>query len=484
MRALRLDYKGLATNAVHGFQDGQQCEGDHDRMYVEIEDTAGHVAVYLNPDANAQLTGNWTSWYVALTDINDINHGKDSSGNPATVDLNSINGFSIGFGLRGNTLDTDGVDVNSVVLFDNIRLYAATCVSQYGPTADLDGDCDVDLNDMTILAGSWLAHADNFVFNPCTAPAKAPIVWYKFDNAGTVSDQNTYTADSGTGDANNYVGTINAFLSQNWKHGVGRHNDTCLYLPPGAGCYVNLPIGPTPATPHALGFLTDASHAPPGGGGMSFSIWINADMTSNLQTSWNGLISIWTGTPQSEILELECPFPWVPANNYSPGCNFVRKTPSGVTTIGTGRLPNDNFGGRWNHWAFVKDSNSMQIYVNGNLTARRDSNTLSGDPNIGVYGPFCVDSNVTVFRIGTRGGNWGQWSGYMQDFQLYDYALSAGEVAYLATDGVGHVFLPLVSPANINTDGSTSPMTDVNQIVNFGDIAIMEKQWHTQILWP
>jgi hypothetical protein len=234
-----------------------------------------------------------------------------------------------------------------------------------------------------------------------------------------------------------------------------------------------------------LGFIGDATHNTVGGGGISFSVWVNADMTSsNMQTSWNGLFGIWTGTPQFEALELECPIPFMPANNYSPASNFVKKTSALTTTLGTGLRPSGDFGGRWNHWAFVKEPSSMKIYINGTLVASRDANGLTGDPNVGVYGPLCADPNVTAFRIGTRGGNWGMWNGYIQDFQMYDYALSAGEAAWLATDGSGHVFLPLVSPANINTDGSVDPLHDINQIVNFGDLAIMGKQWHTTILWP
>ena len=126
----------------------------------------------------------------------------------------------------------------------------------------------------------------------------------------------------------------------------------------------------------------------------------------------------------------------------------------------------------------------MKTYLNGNLIAHSDANGLTGDPNAAVYGPLCADPNVSAFRIGTRGGNWGMWNGYIQDFKVYDYNLTAGEVAYLATDGNGFTFLPLVSPANINQDGSVSPMTDANQIIDFRDIAIMGKQWHTQILWP
>jgi hypothetical protein len=90
---------------------------------------------------------------------------------------------------------------------------------------------------------------------------------------------------------------------------------------------------------------------------------------------------------------------------------------------------------------------------------------------------------VSAFTIGL-GGWGGNWAGYIDDFQVYDYALSAEEVAYITTDGTGHIVLPLVSPANLNKDGSTSPLTDPNQKVDFRDMAIMEKQWHTQILWP
>lgn len=473
-KALRIDYRGTAVNVVAPTDD-ENIDPNADTMYVAIEDTAGNVSVYLNPDHQAQQVGNWTSWYTSLTDINVIGN----------TNLNAVTGFAIGFGVRCMNYAPyfDGQDTNSIVLFDNIRLYAATCVPQYGPSADLDEDCDVDINDMDRLANDWLSHAENFVFSPCTQPAKAPVLWYKFNGA----DQNNVTPDYGTGDANHYTGTINAFISQNWKAGKGRNGETCLYLPPGGGCYVNAPVGPYPTTEEALGFMGDAAHtapfdgnAAPGGGGVSFSIWINADMTANnMQTSWNGLFGTWNGAVTTETLEIHCPSPTVP-----PACNFIKRTwGPGDITAGSGGRPAGDFGGRWNHFAFVKEPNSMKLYINGNMVRYVDANLLPNDPNAGAYGPL-VDPNVGAFRIGTRGGNWGMWNGYMQDFQVYDYALTAAEVAYLATDGVGEVFLPLVSQANINTDGSATPATDVNQTVDFGDIAIMGKQWHTTVLWP
>jgi hypothetical protein len=472
MRALRLDYKGLATNAAHGFLDSQQCEGDHDRMYVEIEDTAGHVAVYLNPDANAQLGNTWTSWYTVLTDINDISHGKDSSGNPATVDLNSITGFSIGFGLRGNTLDTDGVDVNSIVLFDNIRLYASTCVPQFGPTADLDGDCDVDLNDLDLFANDWLKHADNYVFSPYTQPAKAPILWYKFDNANG-ADTNQYPADYGTGDANNYVGTINAFVAQDWKHGGGRNGSTCLYLPSGRNSYVSCPTS-------ALNFMSDPAHATDGGG-ITFATWINADLTAPDFSSWLYGFIVVKDVNNNDAMEIACPHHYSISDwsywgawagwtkNGNPSFSF------GPGTVGA------NYGGRWNHWAFVKAPHTLSWYCNGSLI-KQEADTDANTNDAYIYGPL-FPLPVSAFTIGL-GGWGGNWAGYINDFQVYDYALSAEEVAYLATDGTGHVILPLVSPANFNKDGSVDIQHDANQIVNFGDMAIMGQQWHTQILWP
>ena len=143
--ALRIDYRGAATNAV---------DPVYDRMYVAIEDTAGNVSVYNNPDPNAAQVTIWTSWYIALTDINAVGN----------TNLNAISGFAIGFGIRGNIWDFGG-DGN--VMFDNIRLVVPTCNPLYGPKADFDGDCTVDLNDLAWMAEYWLVD--------CTPPMLCPI---------------------------------------------------------------------------------------------------------------------------------------------------------------------------------------------------------------------------------------------------------------------------------------------------------------------
>ena len=485
-RALRIDYKGRATNAANVLSPGgcmfpipnQTDAGDLDRMYVAIEDTAHNVAIYLNPDANAQLSGNWASWYSALTDMNDANHAEDSHGNATTVNLNAITGFAIGFGIRGDAYaaDNDGQDVNSVVLFDNIRLYAAACVSQYAPTADLDGDCDVDINDMDSFANDWLKHADNPTFG-ATPPHKAPVLWYKFEETGTTSQ----VQDSGTGDANNYVGTISNWNSLNWKIGGGRDGNNCLYLPSGRNSYLNVPVSATYSPPNsygnALGFMDDVNHATADGGGITFSTWINADLTAF--GGWIYGFIVVKDVNGNDATEIACPHHYSPSD-WSANGAWAGWAKNGNPNFSLGpSTVMANYGGRWNHWAFVKAPHTLSWYCNGTLLRQEaDTDANAGDPNIS--GPL-FHLPVSAFTIGL-GGWGGNWAGYIDDFQVYDYALSAEEVAYITTNGTGHVVLRLTSPANFNYDGGLP--TDVNQIVNFGDLAIMEKQWHTQILWP
>jgi hypothetical protein len=454
---LRIDYKGIATNAANSISPMCGDNADLDRMYVAIEDTAGDVAVYLNPDANAQLVTNWTSWYTALKDINDIAHGTAPNGTPHTVNLEAITGFAIGFGIRGDVLDSDGVDANSIVMFDNIQLVFPTCVPEYGPLADFDGDCDVDINDLDIFVNYWLEGDVNWCWPEVTQP-RAPILWYKFNG----SDPNNLVCDYGTGDANNYTGTISAYITQNWEVGGGRDGNNCLYLPPDAGCYVNVPVA-------SLGFMGDANHTTPGGGGISFSVWINADLTAPaMRTWWNGLFSIWYSGVTMTTLEVYCPSPTIPTT-----VDFIKKAPYAAASAA---LPEYDFSGRWNHFAFTKSANEMIIYCNGVVVG--DVNTAD---DADVFGPL-FNKNVGAFRIGTLGGNWGMWAGYIDDFEVYDYCLSAAEVAYLASDGdYCHIIPidPIVQKANLKK--SNIPGTE---IIDFQDFAILGQQWRTEILWP
>jgi hypothetical protein len=149
-KVLRIDYRGVATNSVNPV---------YDRMYVAIEDTAGNVAVYQNPDTNAARVGNWTSWHSNLYGINAL-------GVPAPVNLEAISGFAIGFGVRCRPAGTGGGDGN--VMFDNIRLYT---ICGGNSSADFDRNNIVDWKDFDWIPEFWLVD-----YSSGYAPITAPIV--------------------------------------------------------------------------------------------------------------------------------------------------------------------------------------------------------------------------------------------------------------------------------------------------------------------
>jgi hypothetical protein len=117
--------------------------------------------------------------------------------------------------------------------------------------------------------------------------------------------------------------------------------------------------------------------------------------------------------------------------------------------------------GRWNHWAFTKDARlgEMQIFLNGRLY---DSRAEANSPI----------SQITSFEIGS--GSYGGYDGLIDDFRIYDYALSQSEIAHAATDGTGVFDLPLMLPADLNNDNR----------INFADFAILADNWLENGLWP
>ncbi len=453
--ALRVDYLGAATNAV---------DEVYNRMYVAIEDTAGHIGVYDNtPDA--QTTAVWTQWYLSLTDANFTTNAY-----PGSVNMAAVQSFRIGFGDRCLPGNDQGLGGSGNVMFDNIRLYASTCNPSATLSADLDGDCDIDINDLDTFANSWLLKAELRTFDTITAPS-TPVLWYKFNDSGSTSA----AIDSGT--TGTYTGTVVNWTSLCWKTAIGRDASHlgCIYLPPGTQkSYVDAPVA-------ALDFMSDSSHTTEDGGGISFSVWINADLTSNnMLTSWNGIFAVMDSSTTTESLEVECPAPLSPTSDPSgPRTDFVKRSPA-ASAVAFGMHVND-YGGKWNHWAFTKEPYSMKVYCNGNIVGRCDANGLTGDPNANEYGPL-FNSVVGAFHVGTRGTNWGMWNGYIADFQVYNYTLSDAEVAYLATDGTGQILIPLVTKANLYLDGGTAG--DQNQVVNFEDLSVMGSQWHQIKLWP
>jgi hypothetical protein len=101
----------------------------------------------------------------------------------------------------------------------------------------------------------------------------------------------------------------------------------------------------------------------------------------------------------------------------------------------------------------------MRIFLNGGLY----------DSRTGANSPI---SGITSFEIGS--GWYGGYDGLIDDFRIYNYALSQSEIAHAATNGTGIFDLPLMIPADLNVD---------NQ-VNFTDFALLADNWLENGLWP
>jgi hypothetical protein len=78
-----------------------------------------------------------------------------------------------------------------------------------------------------------------------------------------------------------------------------------------------------------------------------------------------------------------------------------------------------------------------------------------------------ADFFIANTAAGTRG-----FVGWIDDFRVYDRALSQGEIISLADRA--SVYQPLLTEADINEDG----------FVDMIDFSIMADNWLLEILWP
>jgi hypothetical protein len=171
--------------------------------------------------------------------------------------------------------------------------------------------------------------------------------------------------------------------------------------------------------------MGDANHSGADGGGLTFSTWINADLTSPSFLGWVYGFIVVKDNNGTDATDIACPHhhSW---DDWSANNAWAGWTKSGSASFGFGPSTTAaNYGGRWNHWAFVKAPHTLSWYCNGSLLKQEaDTDANDGDPNI--YGPL-FPLPVSAFTIGL-GGWGGNWAGYIDDFQVYEYALST-EVA-------------------------------------------------------
>ncbi len=332
------------------------------------------------------------------------------------VNLNNIESISIGFAKSTTQPIVPGL---GFVYFDDIRIYSSRCLEEKRPEADFDCDCGVGFKDLEEMADSWLdsGYKNYTVFAP-----GAPLAWYKFD--GNTNDS--------AGNAHGQLWSTPTFVPGVYGQALkfDGHQDSVSVFD-AADLFSQINTGIT------ITFWANGENSP--------------DHTDTLFCT-NYSYNIYNPTI---AINLGC---WKQPGRYNWDC--------GSPWFFDNRLSGDHrheaeWLGRWNHWAFTKNALAgiMQIFLNGELL---DSKT----------GSFSFISGVSSYEIGA--GWYGGYDGLIDDFRIYDYALSQPEIAYIATNGTGIINMPLITPADLFPDNH----------IDLKDFAILADCWLEKQIYP
>jgi len=407
----------LLTFYFHGDSGSEYWEDPISQMYVGLKDTEDTYEEVRYGDASGE-------------DINDIKTAQWQEWNVplnefTTVELEHIASIVIGFGDRTNTTTPEG---RGKVYIDEIRLYPSKCIPSMGPQADFSGDCLVGYADIALMLEHWL---DSDVDLPVSAPSPGPVARWELDGDATDS-------------AGSYDGTAQGDYS--WVTGqVGQ----------------------------AIGFsgdggkvLVDDAEALRPENEVSVCAWMRA-----FESPDSSRVVV-KGADNKEAYDLEvdgddltfC----VRDGQYPTADDFPR--------YAAATEDEPLAFGQWNHIAGTYDGNSVKCYVNAQLAGKDNDLPEGMDPCDIVI----LSQDVNGLAIGNRSdANDKEFIGDVDDVYLYNYALTAEQIAYVATAPDNDGYFPLFSDFNLyngEPEGSKA--------VNLRDLAALLDDWMDEVLWP
>ncbi len=415
---------------------------------------------------------NVTSLYVAMTDS-----GNDTAkvtvttdpvilshqGDPRTINV-ALSDFDINnldltdvqkltFGVTYDGSVSGGID--DAFLIDEIRRYSTVCDDAHLPDGDFTGDCDIDYDDLNVLAAEWLETVPGTI--TAVTPANSPILYYTF-NEGT----GEIAADTAGADANTYDLTLG---SPSWDISDA-YDGNCIQF-----------------NNNFIAELADDTNNPwkRFGSQITISLWINGTAASQPDVIDEGqgndrtddVVLIGLDDNNRQIFRFNAPWSdgvvmWL--RDIGTSDDYVRWYDA---------VPQD-YEGQWNHYAMTMDLDTgyMAIYHNGLLVARREY-----DDNPDSYDiPFSV---CETFRVGGRTTANQLYSGKVDELRIYNVALSQAEILSLA--GVASVNQDTLPPSDGSGFQSANSYTAVeDSTVNFKDFAVMAgDNWLGEDLeWP
>jgi len=392
-----------------------------EKVYVMLESNGGaQSGIVYYPDANEFRQGSWEWYRFWAIDLSQFS----SQG----VDLHNVTQLVIGVGNKASP--TAGGSGSLFV--DTIRLQPPMWLNRSGD-ADIDNDGVVNMNDLDALANAWLMSSTVVT---ASAPTTGPVLWYKFDEGSNY--------DAGDSSGNFYTGYLNL---PNWGGaGSGFDSSNCINL--NNDTFVEVPIA-----------AFDSNWAKES----TVSLWIkdpgqtDDDSTLFQANTPSADMQVWVGS--TGAFSWQCGYDsntsW--NNDLLFGQYYLYSNPAHPLN-------------RWVHYAFVKSASGryMRIYQDGKIVA--ENTNVPGD-SLAAPDYF----SIGAWRYSVESG--GFYDGLMDDFRIYNYALSPSEVLSLAIAGgtvTSPMTQPLLTPANIVPDN----------IVNFKDYAVMADKWRQAALFP
>jgi hypothetical protein len=337
------------------------------------------------------------------------------------VDLTQVRGFAIG--VRSVPSIPAGASYRGTIYIAEVGLYREVCLDD--PRADLTADCAIDYRDLERMALDWLDDRTRTL--PVAAPNE-PILWYEFE-----------------GNADDSAGTAPGQVEGRVNYAPGVYGQAAHFMNPGDRVTI-------PQASEVFARIREA---------ITITFWQYGDDSSHLNDTLCCSNYVYGQSSPALAIHLGC---WRNPGRYRWDCG----SPWSLDNRVAGRHEaKSEWAGRWNHWAFTKDirvgpendKGRMEIYLNGELYASRT----------GTRTPI---ADITFFEIGS--GWYGRYDGLIDDFQIFDYALTPAEIAYVATDGTGRLPQRPASPADL----------DASDRVDLHDFSILATEWLHDGLWP
>jgi hypothetical protein len=384
-------------------------------LSVRLETTGGNASV--DYDASTSLDNtDWIEWNIDLAGF-------------TGVDPNNVTKIAIVVG-------DGGASGSGTLYIDQIRLNPARCIPDLA-TGDVNGDCISDLDDFVVLSQDWLD--SGYTVTPSDPGTTGLVLHYKLDDPNVPDETGNYDGvASGTGGSFPATG---GFDGGGYVTMVGTN-------------YIVIP-------PASLSTVATT-------GEVSVSVWIRGD-TGEPITSRQMLFSARTASDLGHILTANIPNGDTsnPAIVFEAG-HITPQLPEWDSwyfgwDYTTWEAPESAYRGTtWNHFVFTKDvaAGEQKIYHNGQLVAITKGATAPVD----YVGLFIIGNFTPTGTI--------EYYGDVDDFRVYDRALTPDEVLYLA--GGSSFYQPLISDADF----------DESDDIGIDDLVILVSKWVEEQLWP